>query len=137
MSGGLILFKKSDYPFKIYYEDTDLAGIVYYANYFKFIERARTEMLNDANVNQNEMLKSGYYFVVKNLQANYLKPAYFEDSLNVVTEIKKINNASINLIQTIVRSNDSLFVASVRLALLDKFGKVARLPANIRQLLKS
>jgi len=75
--------------------------------------------------------------VVKNLQANYLKPAYFEDSLNVVTEIKKINNASINLIQTIVRSNDSLFVASVRLALLDKFGKVARLPANIRQLLKS
>tara|TARA_B100001142_G_scaffold146448_1_gene147419 strand:+ start:2243 stop:2638 length:396 start_codon:yes stop_codon:yes gene_type:complete len=131
------LFKKSDYPFKIYYEDTDLAGIVYYANYFKFIERARTEMLNDANVNQNEMLKSGYYFVVKNLQANYLKPAYFEDSLNVVTEIEKINNASINLIQTIVRSNDSLFVASVRLALLDKFGKVARLPANIRQLLKS
>ena len=131
------MFKKSDYPFKIYYEDTDLAGIVYYANYFKFIERARTEMLNDANVNQNEMLKSGYYFVVKNLQANYLKPAYFEDSLNVVTEIKKINNASINLIQTIVRSNDSLFVASVRLALLDKFGKVARLPANIRQLLKS
>jgi len=131
------LFKKSDYPFKIYYEDTDLAGIVYYANYFKFIERARTEMLNDANVNQNEMLKSGYYFVVKNLQANYLKPAYFEDSLNVVTEIEKINNASINLIQTIVRSNDSLFIASVRLALLDKFGKVARLPANIRQLLKS
>ena len=131
------MFKKSDYPFKIYYEDTDLAGIVYYANYFKFIERARTEMLNDANVNQNEMLKSGYYFVVKNLQANYLKPAYFEDSLNVVTEIEKINNASINLIQTIVRSNDSLFIASVRLALLNKFGKVARLPANIRQLLKS
>ena len=131
------MFKKSDYPFKIYYEDTDLAGIVYYANYFKFIERARTEMLNDANVNQNEILKSGYYFVVKNLQANYLKPAYFEDSLNVVTEIEKINNASINLIQTIVRSNDSLFIASVRLALLDKFGKVARLPANIRQLLKS
>jgi len=131
------LFKKSDYPFKIYYEDTDLAGIVYYANYLKFIERARTEMLNDANVNQNEMLKSGCYFVVKNLKADYLKPAYFEDSLNVVTEIEKINNASINLIQTIVRSNDSLFIASVRLALLDKFGKVARLPANIRQLLKS
>ena len=131
------MFKKSDYPFKIYYEDTDLAGIVYYANYLKFIERARTEMLNDANVNQNEMLKSGCYFVVKNLKADYLKPAYFEDSLNVVTEIEKINNASINLIQTIVRSNDSLFVASVRLALLDKFGKVARLPANIRQLLKS
>lgn len=131
------MFKKSDYPFKIYYEDTDLAGIVYYANYFKFIERARTEMLNGANVNQNEMLKYGYYFVVKNLKADYLKPAYFEDSLNVVTEIEKINNASINLIQTIVRSNDSLFIASVRLALLDKFGKVARLPANIRQLLKS
>jgi acyl-CoA thioester hydrolase len=131
------LFKKSYYPFKIYYEDTDLAGIVYYANYFKFIERARTEMLNDANVNQKKMLKSGYYFVVKNLTADYLKPACFEDSLNVVTEIEKINNASINLIQTIVRSNDSLFIASVRLALLDKFGKVARLPANIRQLLKS
>jgi len=131
------LLKKSSYLLRVYYEDTDLAGIVYYANYLKFIERARSEMLKKANVNQMDLIKSGYFFVVTSLKADYLKPAYFEDSLKVITEVAKIKGASIILQQTIFRSEKVLFEASIRLALIDKSGKAARLPANIRQLLGS
>jgi acyl-CoA thioester hydrolase len=131
------LLKKSSYLLRVYYEDTDLAGIVYYANYLKFIERARSEMLKNANVNQMDLIKRGYFFVVTSLKADYLKPAYFEDSLKVITEVTKIKGASIILQQTIFRSEKVLFEASIRLALIDKSGKAARLPANIRQLLGS
>ena len=129
------MLKKSSYLLRVYYEDTDLAGIVYYANYLKFIERARSEMLKKANVNQMDLIKRGYFFVVTSLKADYLKPAYFEDSLKVITEVTKIKGASIILQQTIFRSEKVLFEASIRLALIDKCGKAARLPANIRQLL--
>lgn len=131
------MLKKSSYLLRVYYEDTDLAGIVYYANYLKFIERARSEMLKEANVNQMDLIKRGYFFVVRSLKADYLKPAYFEDSLKVITEVAKIKGASIILQQTIFRSEKVLFEASIRLALIDKSGKAARLPANIRQLLGS
>ena len=131
------MLKKSSYLLRVYYEDTDLAGIVYYANYLKFIERARSEMLKNANVNQIDLIKRGYFFVVRSLKADYLKPAYFEDSLKVITEVAKIKGASIILQQTIFRSEKVLFEASIRLALIDKSGKAARLPANIRQLLGS
>lgn len=131
------MLKKSSYLLRVYYEDTDLAGIVYYANYLKFIERARSEMLKKANVNQMDLIKRGYFFVVTSLKADYLKPAYFEDSLKVITEVAKIKGASIILQQTIFRSEKLLFEASIRLALIDKSGKPARLPANIRQLLGS
>ena len=131
------MLKKSSYLLRIYYEDTDLAGIVYYANYLKFIERARSEMLKEANVNQMDLIKRGYFFVVTSLKADYLKPAYFEDSLEVITEVAKIKGASIILQQSIFRSEKLLFEASIRLALLDKSGKAVRLPANIRQLLGS
>ena len=131
------MLKKSSYLLRVYYEDTDLAGIVYYANYLKFIERARSEMLKKANVNQMDLIKRGFFFVVTRLKADYLKPAYFEDSLKVITEVAKIKGASIILQQTIFRSEKVLFEASIRLALIDKSGKPARLPANIRQLLES
>ena len=131
------MLKKSSYLLRVYYEDTDLAGIVYYANYLKFIERARSEMLKKANVNQMDLIKRGYFFVVTSLKADYLKPAHLEDSLEVITEVEKIKGASIILQQTIFRSEKVLFEASIRLALIDKSGKAARLPANIRQLLGS
>ena len=95
------------------------------------------EMLKKANVNQMDLIKRGYFFVVTSLKADYLKPAYFEDSLKVITEVAKIKGASIILQQTIFRSEKVLFEASIRLALIDKSGKPARLPANIRQLLGS
>ena len=126
---------KDHFHFKIFYEDTDLAGIVYYANYLKFIERARSEMLSNLNISQKELFEDGKFFVVTDLKAKYLLPAFFCDNLEVVTELQEVKGASLLLSQKVFRSTELLFKASINLALLKKNGKVTRLPANIRQLL--
>ena len=126
---------KDHFHLKIFYEDTDLAGIVYYANYLKFIERARSEMLSNLNISQKELFEDGKFFVVTDLKAKYLLPAFFCDNLEVVTELQEVKGASLLLSQKVFRSTELLFKASINLALLKKNGKVTRLPANIRQLL--
>ena len=128
---------KDHFHLKIFYEDTDLAGIVYYANYLKFIERARSEMLSNLNISQKELFEDGKFFVVTDLKAKYLLPAFFCDNLEVVTELQKVKGASLLLSQKVFRSTELLFKASINLALLKKNGKVTRLPANIRQLLET
>jgi acyl-CoA thioester hydrolase len=133
----LILSIKDHFHLKIFYEDTDLAGIVYYANYLKFIERARSEMLSNLNISQKELFEDGKFFVVTDLKAKYLLPAFFCDNLEVVTELRKVKGASLLLSQKVFRSTELLFKASINLALLKKNGKVTRLPANIRQLLET
>ena len=128
---------KDHFHLKIFYEDTDLAGIVYYANYLKFIERARSEMLSNLNISQKELFEDGKFFVVTDLKAKYLLPAFFCDNLEVVTELQEVKGASLLLSQKVFRSTELLFKASINLALLKKNGKVTRLPANIRQLLET
>jgi len=128
---------KDHFHLKIFYEDTDLAGIVYYANYLKFIERARSEMLSNLNISQKELFEDGKFFVVTDLKAKYLLPAFFCDNLEVVTELQEVKSASLLLSQKVFRSTELLFKASINLALLKKNGKVTRLPANIRQLLET
>ena len=128
---------KDHFHLKIFYEDTDLAGIVYYANYLKFIERARSEMLSNLNISQKELFEEGKFFVVTDLKAKYLLPAFFCDNLEVVTELQEVKGASLLLSQKVFRSTELLFKASINLALLKKNGKVTRLPANIRQLLET
>ena len=128
---------KDHFHLKIFYEDTDLAGIVYYANYLKFIERARSEMLSNLNISQKELFEDGKFFVVTDLKAKYLLPAFFCDNLEVVTELQEVKGASLLLSQKVFRSTELLFKASITLALLKKNGKVTRLPANIRQLLET
>ena len=128
---------KDHFHLKIFYEDTDLAGIVYYANYLKFIERARSEMLSNLNISQKELFEDGKFFVVTDLKAKYLSPAFFCDNLEVVTELQEVKGASLLLSQKVFRSTELLFKASINLALLKKNGKVTRLPANIRQLLET
>ena len=128
---------KDHFHLKIFYEDTDLAGIVYYANYLKFIERARSEMLSNLNISQKELFEDGKFFVVTDLKAKYLLPAFFCDNLEVVSELQEVKGASLLLSQKVFRSTELLFKASINLALLKKNGKVTRLPANIRQLLET
>ena len=128
---------KDHFNLKFFYEDTDLAGIVYYANYLKFIERARSEMLSNLNISQKELFEDGKFFVVTDLKAKYLLPAFFCDNLEVVTELQEVKSASLLLSQKVFRSTELLFKASINLALLKKNGKVTRLPANIRQLLET
>ena len=98
---------KHKHLIKVYYEDTDLAGIVYHANYFKFIERARTELLLSLDFSQKKIksLNKGY-FVVKKINANYLKPAFFEDKLTIISNFVDIKFTSFEISQDIFRKQE-------------------------------
>lgn len=123
---------------RVYYEDTDFAGIVYYANYLKFIERARTEWLRDIGINQTQLRhEQGVLFVVRRMKADFLKPAHFDDLLSVMTESQHIAGAKINLLQTVRRDGEALFVADVMLACVDQSGKPVRTPRVLQEALQT
>lgn len=124
------------FPVHVYYEDTDLAGIVYYANYLKFIERARTEWVRDLGVDQTRLkAEEGIVFAVRHLEADYLQPAKFDDDLSVDTSLTSMTGVRLTLRQEVKRAGEVLFAAKVTLVALNEGGQPARLPANIRQLL--
>lgn len=118
---------------RVYYEDTDLAGIVYYANYLRFIERARTEMLRAAGLDQTELkARHGIVFAVTRIEAEYRRPARFDDLLDVVTVPLRLSGARVTLRQEVWRGDDRLFSAQVTLAALTASGQPTRLPAPLR-----
>lgn len=118
---------------RVYYEDTDLAGIVYYANYLKFIERGRSEWVRSLGVDQVALKRDhGLVFAVRRVEADYLKPAKFDDELRVTTELLAETGARIVLDQVVWRGSDKLFTATVTLVCLTETGAAARLPAEIR-----
>lgn len=122
------------FPVHVYYEDTDLAGIVYYANYFKFIERARTEWVREAGVDQVALkADEGIVFAVRRVEADYLAPAKFDDDLTVETEVEAMTGVRIVLNQVVKRDDAILFVSQVTLVALSETGQPTRLPANIRR----
>ena len=118
---------------RVYYEDTDLAGIVYYANYLKFIERARTEWVGALGIDQMA-LKSGHgiVFAVRRVEADFLRPARFGDDLEVQTVLQSLGGARLVLEQVVLRKGERLFVAVVTLVCLTDEGHAARLPAEVR-----
>ena len=118
---------------RVYYEDTDLAGIVYYANYLKFIERARTEWVRGLGVDQVRLREDeGVVFAVRRVEADYLRPARFEDQLRVETTAVAVTGARIVLEQNIFRGTERVFAALVTLVCLTDTGQAARLPADVR-----
>lgn len=123
------------FPLRVYYEDTDLAGIVYYANYLKFIERARSEFIREKGVDQVALKKDGFAFAVRRLEADYLNPAQFDDILTVETTVEATTGARMVLKQDVKRGDAVLFTALVTLvAFRLSDGAPTRLPAEIRQL---
>ena len=125
-------------PVRVYYEDTDLAGIVYYANYLKFIERGRSEWVRDCGVDQGALrADQGIVFAVRKVDADYLKPAKFDDLLQVTTELVALGGASITLRQEVWRGEERLFTAHVVLVCLHETGKPARLSPHIRAALQA
>ena len=107
----------SKHRFRVYYEDTDAGGVVFYANYLKFIERGRTEYLRDLGFDQGSLAKEkNLVFVVKSLSADYLSPAYLDDMIEVQTIIKSNKNASLVFTQKILslEKNTVLFNAEVK-----------------------
>ena len=125
------------HPLRVYYEDTDLAGIVYYANYLKFIERGRSEWVRAMGVDQTALKATqGIVFAVRKVDADYLKPARFDDELQVTTELLTLGGARIELRQEVWRGTDRLFTAHVVLVCLHDTGHPARIPADIRAALQ-
>ncbi len=124
---------KHRFTCRVYYEDTDLAGIVYYANYLKFIERARSEWVRARGINQRQLKdEQGIVFAVRRLEADYLSPARFDDLLEVDTEIAARTPARIVLNQTVLRDGAPLFRAVVTLVCLGPGGAPMRLPQALR-----
>jgi acyl-CoA thioester hydrolase len=121
------------FPVRVYYEDTDLAGIVYYANYLRFIERARTEWARALGVDQVELkARDGIVLAVRRVEADYLAPARFDDVLEVRTVLQAVTGVRVVLGQSVWRGGQRLFDAVVTLVALHDDGRAARLPAGLR-----
>ncbi len=121
---------------RVYYEDTDMAGIVYYANYLKFIERARSEWVRSLGIDQGAMREDeGLVFAVRRLEADYIAPAKFDDELTVRTAQRAVTGARLVLWQEVLRGEEILFQAEVTVVCVNEAGHAARLPANIRLIL--
>jgi len=122
------------FTLRVYYEDTDLAGIVYYANYLKFIERARSEWIRTLGIDQRAMKEeTGTVFAVRRIEADYLHPAKFDDELEVQTTTEAVTGARVVLRQDVLRDGEVLFSAQVTIVAIGETGHAARLPANFRR----
>lgn len=120
------------WPLRVYYEDVDLAGIVYYANYLKYLERGRSEMVREAGISQLDMKAAGLVFAVRRVEADYLKPANYDDELVVETRLDQLKGASFDMPQRVLRGEEVLLEARIKVVILNSQGRAARLPADIR-----
>lgn len=121
---------------RVYYEDTDLAGIVYYANYLKFIERGRSEWIAALGVDQMALRRDrGVVFAVRRVVAEYLKPAHFGDALTVVSRLTALSGARFEMAQQVRRGDEVLFTADVTCVCIGANGAATRIPAEIRRIL--
>jgi len=118
---------------RVYYEDTDLAGIVYYANYLKFIERGRSEWVRGLGIDQVALRRdAGIVFAVRRVEADYLRAAVFDDVLEVRTQLRAVTGARMVLVQSVWRGAEMLFEAEVVLVCLTAQGRLTRLPGDVR-----
>ena len=127
-------------PVRVYYEDTDAAGIVYYASYLKYFERARTEWLRALGFEQRGLAELGIAFAARSIAVEYLKPARLDDALNVVSEIESLGRAQIFFAQRVLRQSDGelLLTSSMRIACIATAGmKPAAMPQDIYETFKA
>ncbi|EPJ50061.1 MAG: hypothetical protein OFPI_20880 [Osedax symbiont Rs2] len=126
------------FPVRVYIEDTDIGGIVYYVNYLKFMERARTEFLRSHAVEQQLLQQQGYLFVVKSVSCNYKRSAKLDDQLEVTVAIGKVSAASVLFTQTVLVDQQLLCSALVEVVCVDAVTmKPTRFPQQIKQIFAS
>ncbi|MHB1359348.1 MAG: tol-pal system-associated acyl-CoA thioesterase [Rhodocyclaceae bacterium] len=120
---------------RVYYEDTDAGGVVYYANYLKYLERARTELLRGLGFEQRQLAgQVGLAFAVRSLSVEYLKPARLDDQLAVATTVESLGRAQVIFAQSVRRADEILLTATVRVACLDLArGKATAMPQSLHQ----
>lgn len=123
------------WPTRVYYEDTDAGGVVFYANYLKFFERARTEMLRSMGFEQDQLIaEQNLVFVVRSVQIDYLSPARFNEYLDVSAEVTQTKKVSLNFEQIVSRDGVVLCKGNVRIACLDtETMKPRAIPDNLLQ----
>jgi acyl-CoA thioester hydrolase len=118
---------------RVYFEDTDAAGIVYYANYLKFAERARTDMLRDCGISHADMMqRDGLVLVVRRCEIDYLKPAKLDDLLTIESQAAKLGGASVELLQRVLRGDEVLAELKVLVVCIGKDGRPHRIPDHVR-----
>ena len=117
---------------RVYYEDTDLGGVVYHSNYLNYCERARSELFFSRG---ESPVMNGGHFVAKHIEADYKKPARFADELEVKTELLSMKYASFTLLQTIYRGEEKLFDMKIKLAYLTHDGEIGRFDDETRDYL--
>ena len=126
--------KKFNFTVKVYYEDTDAGGVVYYANYLKYLERARSEAIYSLGyTNTNLLNKHGILLIVKSCNIQYKKPARFENELKVVSEATTFTKTSFFMKQNIYRNDELISEADIHLVAVDKNGKPSKLPDDLKQ----
>ena len=122
------------FSLRVYYEDTDMAGIVYYANYLKFIERARSDWVRSLGIDQRAMKdEDGMVFVVRRVEADYLGSAHLDDDLDVITTTEQVTPVRLVMRQVVQRAGDVLFEAIVTIVVINASGQPVRLPDVIRR----
>lgn len=125
------------YPVRVYFEDTDAGGVVYHANYLRFAERARTELIRGLGFAHPELMqKEGAAFAVRQCSADYLRPAHLDDLLTVHTRLTDIGGATLTATQVVRRDGEDLVRLDVRLAYMTAAGRPKRLPRAIREALE-
>ena len=130
--------KKFSFTVKIYYEDTDAGGVVYYANYLKFLERARSEAIYSLGYTNSSILERfGVLLIVKSCNIEYKKPARFEDTLEIISEIKSFTKTSFLMKQSILRNNEIISDAEIHLVSVDKNGKPLKIPEDLKKKLEN
>lgn len=125
--------EKFVWPIRVYYEDTDAGGVVFHSNYINFLERARTEMLRDKGFEQDELIEQeNVIFAVRAINIDYLRPARFNERLEVVSNIALMKKASMVFDQIVSRGDTVLCKATVTIACLDaKSMRPKAIPANL------
>ena len=126
--------KTFTFKLKVYYEDTDAGGVVYYANYLKFIERARSDALKSLGFTNKLLIEeNGTYIIVKSCNINYIKPALLEDDLEIKSNIKEITKTSFFMLQKVFKGNNQITEAEVHLVTINKKGKPVKIPKRLKE----
>lgn len=131
------MIKEFFHNVKVYYEDTDSGGVVYYANYLKFLERARSEAIYSLGLSNKKLLEEHKaLIIVKSCNINYLKPAKFEDNLKIISIIKVMTKTSFIMKQIVKRDNDTISEAEVHLVIVNEQGRPIKIPEILKNKFK-
>jgi len=126
--------KEFIHEIKVYYEDTDVGGVVYYSNYLKYLERARTEFINSIGLSNKKLLDEyNTLIIVKSCNIDYIKSAKLEDILQIYSKIESFNKASFIILQNIKKNNDLIIKAKLKLVTVNKEGKPIKIPSVLEK----